>query len=132
MEIDWRLYENKRLVNWRMEEWELSSSIAQTVRVRGDDQLHGRNVFAVSPESKSEEVKETKEPFFFLGLHRDVLLALVRQDLKMIADFRYEERHIKAEINEALHTLYQHPSGLIISSVADSTSVFVDDPSNRF
>ena len=129
-EVALRKFDGQRLVNWRMEKWELGASIAQTVRVRGDDQLHGRSVFSkkkiwgIGPESRSPP--RATEPFCFLGLHRDVLLALARQDFDEIRDGRYERRHIRTEVDDVSRLLYQHPSGLIVSAVSDIRDVDVN------
>jgi hypothetical protein len=126
-EVEWRKFDGQRLFNWRMEEWELAATIADTVRVRRDDQFHGRSVLNRKRTRGSgvegESPSKAKEPFFFLGLHRDVLLALARQDFKEIADYRYDRRHIRAQIDDLPRLMYQHPSGLIVSAVADVRAI---------
>ena len=126
-EVEWQKFDGQRLFNGRMEEWELAATIADTVRVRRDDQFHGRSVLSRKRTRGSgvegESASRANEPFFFLGLHRDVLLALARQDFKVIADYRYDRRHIRAEINDLPRLMYQHPSGLIVSAVADVRAI---------
>jgi hypothetical protein len=126
-EIEWRKFDGQRLFNSRIEEWELGASIAHTVRVHRDDQIHGRSVLSRKRTRGSgvggESPPKANEPFFFLGLHRDVLLALARQDFKEIADYRYDRRHIRAEIDDLPRLMYQHPSGLIVSAVADVRTI---------
>lgn len=122
-DVEWQKYDGRRLVNWRMDEWELAAEVAQTIRIRRDDQLHGRSVFPsrTKPRDGAEaEPRDVGTPaFFLLGIHRRVLLALARQDFEELSEGRYEIRYIEAEIDGAVRLLYQLPSGLAISSLRE-------------
>lgn len=122
-EVNWRKLNKKRLINWRMSKWELSTNVAITIRRRARDQVHGRPVIPLRQRKPAEEspipYEEQDTRFFFIGLHRDVLLALARQDFDEIANRRFESARWNVVFNGAQRTILILPSGLVISSLID-------------
>lgn len=120
--IEWQKYDSQPIVNWRLEKWELGAAIAATVRISRNDQIHGRSVYSAKAPREQDMSSATaaSSPFFFIGLHRAVLLALARQDFEEIADARYPQRHIRVAIDDADRTLFQLRSGLVVSSLMDA------------